>query len=311
VRFIDATRLATALTGNSIGSNIFLLGYAYQLGAIPVGAAAIEEAIALNGEAVAMNLAAFRWGRRAVVDPAGVEALIKPQTEAGLDSQRVSETFDETIARRVAFLTDYQNAGYAARYRDRVEEVRRLEAAKVPGETGLVEAVARYLFKLMAYKDEYEVARLHSLQTWEQVKSQVAGENLRLQFHLAPPLFARRDPTTGEPRKITLGQWMLPVFRTLAKFKGLRGTALDPFGYTAERKTERRLIRDYEAMLGEILSRLTPANHPLAVALASIPEKIRGYGHVKTRHLKAAKAEEAALLEQFLAGPEPLLKAAE
>jgi indolepyruvate ferredoxin oxidoreductase len=143
------------------------------------------------------------------------------------------------------------------------------------------------------------------------VRNNVAGENLRLEFHLAPPLFARRDANTGEPRKISVGAWMMPVFRTLAKFRFLRGTPFDPFGYLAERRTERALIADYEAMLAEVLDRLGPANHATAVALAGIPEKIRGYGHVKARHLKAAKAEEATLLEHFRAGGAPLLKAAE
>jgi len=311
--FVDASRLATALLGNSIGGNIFLLGYAYQLGAVPLSAASIEEAITLNGEAVAMNIAAFRWGRRAAVDPQAVEALAAPKAafEAG-DSRRISETLDEVVARRVAFLTAYQDAGYAGRYAAAVARVRGVEGAKAPGEAGLAEAVAKNLFKLMAYKDEYEVARLLSDPSFAQsIRDRFAGDHLRLEFNLAPPLFARKDKATGEPRKMALGQWMLPVFRMLAKFKRLRGTALDVFGYTEERRTERKLIADYEAMLDELLARLSPDNHHLAVGLANIPHKIRGFGHVKMRHLKAAKAEEAVLLDQFLAGHAPLLKAAE
>jgi indolepyruvate ferredoxin oxidoreductase len=312
VRFIDASRLATALTGNSIASNMFLLGYAYQQGAIPVGADAIEEAIALNGEAVAMNRSAFRWGRRAAVDAAAVEALVTPKAAEQRSSLQLAETLEETIERRVRFLTDYQNAAYAARYRATVGRVRKAEAGLLPEASALTDAVARYLFKLMAYKDEYEVARLLSDASFAaRTKSQFAGDNLKLEFHLAPPLFARIDPATGEPRKIGLGEWVLPVFRLLAKFKRLRGAALDPFGRTAERKTERQLIADYEAMLSDILPKLTLDNHHIAVALAAIPEKIRGYGHVKMRHLKAAKAEEAALREQFRAGATPLLRAAE
>jgi indolepyruvate ferredoxin oxidoreductase len=310
-RFVDATRLAVALLGNSIGANMFLVGHAYQIGALPLSAAAIEEAIELNGEAVAMNKAAFRWGRRAALDQAALEALITPKAERASDSRRLSETLDEVVARRIAFLTDYQNERYAARYRGAVDKVRAAEAAKAPGETGLAETVARYLFKLMAYKDEYEVARLHAAHTLAQVRNEVAGENLRLEFHLAPPLFARKDPTTGEPRKMTFGPWMLSVFGVLAKLKFLRATPFDPFGYSEERRTERALIRDYETMLEELLAKLTPENHHLAVALAGMPEKIRGYGHVKARHLKAAKAEEAVLFDQFRAGPAPLLKAAE
>jgi indolepyruvate ferredoxin oxidoreductase len=307
--FLDATRLAKALTGNSIATNMFLLGYAYQRGALPLSAAAIEQALALNGEAVAMNQAAFRWGRRAAVDLAAIEALAKPDRPA--ETLKLSESLDEMVARRVAFLTDYQNASYAARYRARVERTRAVETGKLPGKSELTEAVARYLFKLMAYKDEYEVARLHAEHTWRQVKQEVAGENLRLEFHLAAPTFARRDPATGELRKMSVGPWLMPVFRALAKLKFLRGTPFDPFGYTADRRTERALIDDYEAMLDEILDKLAANNHHLAIALASIPEKIRGFGHIKERNLKAAKADEAALLEQFRAGGAPLLRAAE
>jgi indolepyruvate ferredoxin oxidoreductase len=311
-RFVDATRLATALLGNSIGANIFLVGYAYQIGALPLSAGAIDRAIELNGEAVPMNLAAFDWGRRAAVDAAAVEALIAARAGTGAPDRKLSASFDEMVARRVDFLTKYQDAAYAARYRELVARVQAAEAAKAPGKSGLAEAVARYLFKLMAYKDEYEVARLYSDGAFlEQVKSTFDGEDLRFEFHLAPPLIARKDPVTGVAKKMSFGAWMMPAYRALAKFKFLRGTAFDPFGYTVERRTERRLVSDYEAMLEEILAALTPANHHLAVGLASIPEKIRGFGHVKARHLTAAKAEEAALLEQFRAGPAPALKAAE
>jgi len=310
--FIDATRAATALFGASVGANIFLVGYAYQLGAIPLAAASIERAIELNGEAVDMNKAAFEWGRRAVVEPAVVEALVKPAPEATSDARTLSQSFDEVVARRVAFLTAYQNATYAARYRRLVEKAQAAEAARTPGKTGLADAVARYLFKLMAYKDEYEVARLYSDGAFvKQVNSELGGEHLRFRVHLAPPLLARRDQATGEPKKMTFGPWIFPLFALLAKFKVLRGTAFDPFGYSTERKTERALVSDYEALLDEVLAKLDAGNHHIAVGLAAIPEKIRGFGHVKMRHLKAAKADEAVLLDQFRAGPAPLLKAAE
>src|SRR5581483_5132691 len=186
------------------------------------------------------------------------------------------------------------------------------ESGKVPGQTALTEAVARNLFKLMAYKDEYEVARLYTDGTFrKQIASTFEGDNLRFEFHLAPPLIARKDTATGEPRKMSFGPWMLSLFGALKRFKFLRGTPFDPFGYAAERRTERKLIADYEALLDEVLGRLTPENHHLAVGLAVIPEKIRGFGHVKARNLKVAKADEAALLEQLRAGPAPLLKAAE
>jgi indolepyruvate ferredoxin oxidoreductase len=305
-------RLSTALLGQSLGANMFMLGYAYQLGTLPISAAAIERAIELNGEAVAMNHAAFRWGRRAAVDLAAVEALAKPAPDAQDPARALSGSLDEIIARRVAFLTAYQNAAYAARYRRRVDAARAAEAARAPGMTGFAEAVARYLFKLMAYKDEYEVARLYADPAFlRQLKNEVDGDNLRLTFHLAPPLLARHDKVTGEPRKMSFGPWMLTLFGVLARLKFLRGTALDVFGYTIERKTERQLVRDYETLLDELIAKLAPENHHLAVGLAAIPEKIRGFGHVKLRHLTAAKADEAALLEQFRAGGTPLLKAAE
>jgi indolepyruvate ferredoxin oxidoreductase len=164
----------------------------------------------------------------------------------------------------------------------------------------------------MAYKDEYEVARLYTDGSFlKQVANEVDGENLRLEFHLAPPLLARRDPETGKPKKLSFGPWLLSAFGLLAKLKFLRGTPFDPFGRTVERRTERALVRDYVTMLDELLAKLSPENHHIAVALASIPEKIRGFGHVKAWHLQSAKAEEAALIEQFRTGPAPALKAAE
>jgi len=310
--FVDASRLATALLGNSIGSNMFMLGYAYQIGALPLSADSIERAIEMNGEAVAMNIAAFGYGRRAAVDPKALEALIEPRPEEQNDSLKLSQSFAETVDRRAAFLTAYQNASYARRYRNWVEKVRTVEAEKAPGQCGLAEAVARYLFKLMSYKDEYEVARLYADTSFlDRVKSSFDGDRLSFEFHLAPPLLARRDPNTGEPRKMSFGPWILTVFRLLAKLKFLRGTAFDLFGLTKERRTERRLIADYEYLLGEICEFLAPGNHRFAVGLAALPEKIRGYGPVKERHLAAAKAEEVALREQFLSGSAPFLKAAE
>jgi indolepyruvate ferredoxin oxidoreductase len=310
--FIDATRAAVALFGNTVGANIFLVGYAYQLGAVPLSAASIEEAIELNGEAVDMNKAAFHWGRRAAVSPAALEGAIKPEPETVSDARTLSQSLDDMVARRTVFLTAYQNATYAARYRGWVDRARAVEAARVPGKSGLAEAVARYLFKLMAYKDEYEVARLYSDGSFvKQVGSELGGGRLRFHVHLAPPLLAPVNKATGEPRKLTFGPWIFPLFTILAKFKLLRGTPLDPFGYSRERKEERRLIADYEGMLTEVLAKLDAGNHHIAVGLAAIPEKIRGFGHVKMRHLQVAKADEAALLEQFRAGPRPLLRAAE
>ncbi|MGA2942546.1 MAG: indolepyruvate ferredoxin oxidoreductase family protein [Xanthobacteraceae bacterium] len=310
--FINASGIANALFGQSISANMFMVGYAYQLGAIPVSSAAIEKAIELNGEAVKMNQAAFHWGRRAVIDLAAVENLAKPAASIASDARHLSESFEETVQRRVQFLTAYQNAAYAERYRTLVDKAKAAEQSRAPGKSGFADAIARYLFKLMAYKDEYEVARLYTDGAFlKQVETEFDGDNLRFEFHLAPPILAKVDKATGVPRKMSFGPWMLPAFRLLAKFKFLRGTAVDPFGRTRERRTERKLIADYEAMLSEVLAKLTPENHHLAVGLAVIPEKIRGFGHVKQQHLATAEADEAALLEQFRAGSPALLKAAE
>ncbi|MCC6889845.1 MAG: indolepyruvate ferredoxin oxidoreductase family protein [Hyphomicrobiales bacterium] len=311
VHFFDAARIAKAVAGQSIAANMVMLGYAYQVGALPLSAQSIERAIELNGEAVAVNVLAFRWGRRVAADPRAFDALqISAATDA-IDARRLSQSFDEMLGRRVAYLTDYQNAAYAQRYRAQVERARAAEATSAPGQCGLTEAVARNLFKLMAYKDEYEVARLYSNGAFQRQAQAEFDGRLRFTFHLAPPLLARRNRATGEPRKIAFGPWMMRVFGLLARFKGLRGTAFDPFGHSAERRVERRLIADYEAILEEVIANLTPHNHHLAVGLAAIPDKIRGFGDVKQRSLAAAKVDEAALLDQFRAGPPALLKAAE
>jgi indolepyruvate ferredoxin oxidoreductase len=308
--FLDASRIANAVAGQTIAANMIMVGYAYQIGALPLSAESIERAIELNGEAAAMNKAAFRWGRYAAADAAAVEKLVAPGTVS--PDRVLSQTLDEMIDRRVAFLTDYQDAAYAARYRNWVEKAKAAESDKAFGKQGLAEAVARNLFKLMAYKDEYEVGRLYSDGNFmRQVAEEFDGENLRFEFHLAPPLLARTNPATGQPRKISFGPWMMPAFRTLARLKRLRGTVFDPFGYTAERRMERALIADYEKTLAELLERLTPANHHLAVGIAAIPEKIRGFGHVKKRSLKAARADEATLLDLFRSGKVAHLKAAE
>jgi indolepyruvate ferredoxin oxidoreductase len=266
---------------------------------VPLSAEALEHAIELNGEAVKMNVAAFRWGRRTAHDPAAVESFVTAATRTTQD-RKLSHSLDERIERRVEFLAGYQNTAYAQRYRDLVSKVREAETRTVPGETGLAEAVTRYYFKLLAYKDEYEVARLFTSGAFQkQVEAAFEGEKLRYTFHLAPPILGRKDNSTGLPKKTSFGPWMMRAFGYLARLKGLRGTAFDPFGYSVERKTERRLIGDYETLLTEIVAKLGARNHALAIALAAIPEKIRGFGHVKARHLEAAKKEEADLLAKF------------
>ncbi len=308
--FIEATKLSTALFGSSLGQNIFLVGYAYQLGGVPISAEAILRAIELNGEAVQMNKAAFEWGRRAAVDPEAVAKLVKP-ISAPTEARRISTSLEETMARRIEILASYQNAAYAKRYFDLVERVRVTETAKAPGDKAFTEAVAKYLFKLMAYKDEYEVARLFTDGSFAKQIAAAFDGDLKFEFHLAPPLFARKDPNTGRPAKMSFGSWIQFAFRLLAKFKFLRGTPFDPFGYTQERKIERKLVADYVATLNELMHGLSLQNRALAVAIASIPEKIRGFGPVKARSLTAAKAEEAVLLTRWRKTDAPALKAAE
>ncbi|PSC07128.1 indolepyruvate ferredoxin oxidoreductase family protein [Alsobacter soli] len=309
VRFVNATAIATGLTGNAIAGNMFMLGYAWQLGKVPLSAESIERAIELNGEAIAMNKAAFQWGRRCAVDQARVEALVAPKTE--LSEDRVIETsLEGAVARRTAFLTAYQSKRYARRYAGWVERVREAEARAVPGSTALTEAVARSLFKLMAIKDEYEVARLYTDGEFlKALRGQFDGD-LKLTFHLAPPILGRKDKQ-GRPVKTTFGPWMLRAMRLLAGLRRVRGTPLDVFGHTEERRMERRLLAEYEALLPELLEKLDPGNVALATAIASLPQKMRGYGYIKDRNVEAAKKEEAALLAQFRAGPPAQALAAE
>ena len=304
---IEAGRVATALMGDSIATNMFMLGYAWQKGWLPLAEDSLLKAIRLNGVAVDFNQMSFVWGRRAAVDAAQVDSLAAP-AEVITMVPPASRNLEEMIARRVEFLTDYQNATYAQRYRDLVHKVRKCEGERVGG-TKLSEAVARYGFKLMAYKDEYEIARLYADRRFaERIASMFEG-SYTLKFHLAPPLLNRPDPVTGIARKSDFGPWMMTGFRVLAKLKGLRGTAFDIFGRTEERRTERRLITEYETTVDELLRELSADNLKLAVQIASMPEDIRGFGHVKMRHLKEAKARETELLWKFR-NPQASAKAA-
>ncbi len=294
--FFDAGRAAKVLFGNSIAANMFMLGFAFQRGALPLSAASVERAIALNGEAVAMNVAAFRWGRRAGHDPEAVRGLLADGGKA--DAGQPAQTLDEVIARRSDFLAAYQDAAYAARYRARVSLVRNAEQAVVPGSTRLTDAVARNLFKLMATKDEYEVARLYTDGSFQrQLASEFDGYE-RLEFHLAPPILGRRD-AQGRPRKSKFSGWMMTGFRLLAAARRLRGTPLDPFRYTAERRMERGLLRQYETDIDHALRLLDPVRLDAAVALASLPQLVRGYGHVKQAGVDKAAAERDRLLTRL------------
>ncbi|TBR13311.1 MAG: indolepyruvate ferredoxin oxidoreductase family protein [Lysobacter sp.] len=349
---VDATQLATALLGDAIATNLFMLGYAWQRGLVPISFDALMRAVELNGAAVEMNKTAFAWGRFAAIDPVAVaeaaglttnrrtaaEAtphalpMLPPAQweghEAGgpsiprampvhddlrhvpahgdtdnvaflpLDDARLSRSLDEVIARRVKFLTDYQNAAYSKRYADLVAKVGDAEARQAPGSTDLTEAVARYAFKLMAYKDEYEVARLYTSGEFRRRVAQQFEGDYTLRFHLAPPMLSSRD-AQGRGVKKAYGPWVFTAFRVMAKLKFLRGTALDIFGRTHERRTERRLIEDYFDTVDGLLAKLDAGNVDLAAQIASIPEHIRGYGHVKESHLATAKLREADLLREW------------
>jgi indolepyruvate ferredoxin oxidoreductase len=301
--FLDASRIATALLGDSIATNLFMLGYAWQKGFVPLSHEAIERAVELNGVAVAFNTQAFLWGRRAAHDLAAVEALVRPTTTE--QSPPMSDDLDSLIARRHALLVDYQDRAYAERYSQLVEAVRQAEMNLAPGRSGLAEAVARNAFKLMAYKDEYEVARLYAAPEFQAKLARRFEGDYKLRFHLAPPLLASRDPASGELQKRSYGAWMLRAFRVLAKLKGLRGSPFDIFGYSAERRGERRLIEDYAALLDELCRRLDQETHTLAVELAELPDEIRGFGHVKAANIARVKAREAELLTALRKRPAP------
>jgi len=349
---VDATQLATALIGDVIAANLFILGYAWQHGLVPLAFESIMRAVELNGAAIEMNKTAFAWGRLAAIEPEVVAdaaglvhnapttaettphalPMLAPRPSEGhesgltdalaatrreeelrhvpahadasmgnevaflpLDDARLSRSLDEVVARRVAFLTAYQNAKYAKRYSDFVSKIRHAETAQAPGSTDLTEAVARYAFRLMAYKDEYEVARLYTSGDFRRKLEQQFDGDYTLHFHLAPPLLAKKD-AQGHLIKREFGPWVFTAFKLITKLRGLRGTALDMFGYTAERRTERQLIADYEKTLDGLLATLDSGNVGLAAEIASIPEHIRGYGHVKDAHLQAAKQREAELL---------------
>jgi indolepyruvate ferredoxin oxidoreductase len=347
---VDATQLGTALLGDTIAANLFMLGYAWQKGWVPVSLDSLMRAIELNGAAIEMNKTAFNWGRMGAHDiiavrraaglgpvglPSGAIPLNLPMRSTtypllpsgegtsgasisgareassqtplptaeglmaeALDDLAISGSLDEQIARRVEFLTGYQNAAYAAKYKSLVDKVRSVEQQKTPAFTSLTQAVARYAFKLMAYKDEYEVARLYTSGDFEKKIRETFEGDYRIHFHLAPPLLARKD-ADGHLRKAEYGPWVFKAFRVLARLKGLRGGLLDIFGYSAERKMERRLITRYFSQIDELLRGLDNTNHALAVDIASIPEHIRGYGHVKERFHAEAMQRQDALLQAW------------
>jgi indolepyruvate ferredoxin oxidoreductase len=289
---IDATGIASALMGDSIATNAFMLGLAFQKGAIPLSLEAILRAIEINGAAIEMNKQAFSWGRLAAHDLARVRSVTQFRARAAAPATR---TLDETIAYRAKVLSDYQNQSYADLYLSSVAKVRSAETRAAPGSSELTEAVAKNLFKLMAYKDEYEVARLYTDGAFATKLGEKFGGDVRLKFHLAAPLLARRDKVTGHLQKKEYGGWIIHAFRLLARLKFLRGTAFDPFGYTAERKAERKLIDDYLAMIDQHVATLKGEQIPILASLARLPETIRGYGHIKEQSIDKAAAEKARL----------------
>ncbi|MBK9198127.1 indolepyruvate ferredoxin oxidoreductase family protein [Candidatus Skiveiella danica] len=295
VGLFNADAVAGKLMGDTIYVNPMILGYAWQKGWIPLGRESLLRAIELNAVAVENNKTAFEWGRQAAHDRARVEALLSPGQVVEFKKR---ETVESLVARRVEFLTAYQDAAYAAQYQAFVEKVR---AAETPlGKTTLTESVARYLFKLMAYKDEYEVARLHTDTAFlDKINGMFEGD-FKLNYHMAPPLIAKKN-AKGELIKQPFGPAMMTAFKLLARLKGLRGGAFDIFGRTEERKTERALIGEYRASIEEVLKSLNTDNHATAVEIARIPEQIKGFGHVKERHLKAARQNWSALMAAYRA----------
>jgi len=316
---VDANELSMALIGDAIATNLFMLGYAWQKGLVPISHEALMRAIELNGAAVEMNRKAFNWGRMAAHDinvvktAAGIVATPTASSFVGatevatsaafVGEGNIAKTLDETIALRVKFLTEYQDTAYAEQYKTFVEKIRSAEARHVSGKTGLSEATAKYLFKLMAYKDEYEVARLYTTGDFEKRIKETFDGDFKIKFNLAPPMFSKKD-SNGHLVKQEYGPWVFKAFKLLAKMKGLRGGTFDFFGKTEERKMERQLIVDYRSTLEELINGLNPANYDLAVDIAKVPEHIRGYGHVKEEHFAKAKARQDDLLLQWR-NPEP------
>jgi indolepyruvate ferredoxin oxidoreductase len=293
--------------GDSIASNLFMLGYAFQLGLIPLTSAAIEKAIELNGVAVNLNQQAFLWGRRAAFDLPAVQSAANPDAAPVQAPEALS--LNERLANNANTLGDYQNRAYGERYLALVHKVRDTEARLLPGEPPvLTEAVAFNYFKLLAYKDEYEVARLYSNGEFtRQLQAQFEGD-YRLEFHLAPSWLPKRDPNSGAPRKRSFGPWMLKAFEVLATFKFLRGTVFDPFGRSLERRQERELIDHYVSDVELILAHLNAGNRLTALSLARLPERIRGYGHVKEAAMKAAALQAARMRQSLISGEVELPK---
>ena len=297
VQTLDAQALAIQFLGDSIGANIVAMGYAWQSGLIPLGLASMLRAIELNNVAVNMNQTAFSLGRLAAANPQALEQL------AGINTQKkpAIATLDQLITHRTAHLTSYQNAAYAQRYLALVEQVHRAERALTgpQGELALTYKVAFIFSKLMSCKDEYEVARLYTDGSFRKQLDEIFEGDFSLEFHMAPPVVSKPGVQGGTAKKRRFGPWMMPVLQIIAKARGLRGSWMDIFGKTEERRMERALIGTYESRIQELLGQLTPANLTIAIDIAAIPERIRGYGHIKLDNIRLAQEREAALLHRF------------
>jgi indolepyruvate ferredoxin oxidoreductase len=295
---LNAQATTSSFLGDPIGSNILLMGFAWQQGLVPVGLPALMRAIELNGVAVDMNKRAFTLGRLLAADRAALDGMAQP---AQVIQFSAPKSLAEMVAFRVDWLTRYQDAAYARQYQDAVLAVEQREVA-IEGEGSrrqVSKAVARNLFKVMAYKDEYEVARLHADPAFrEQIASQFDGD-YKLAFHLAPPLLARKKPGSDVPAKMSFGAWLMPTFGVLARLKGLRGTPFDPFGYTRERRNERALRDRYLAFVRELATGLRMTNKDAALKLAQAPDQVRGYGHIKQAAMDSFDAQWPELLARY------------
>jgi len=315
--FLDGQAMAEGLFGDAMATNNFMVGVAFQAGTIPLKAESIEQAIKNSGVGVEQSLAAFRWGRMVVIDRPFVEAEIAKYKASGAvvslkaapqlsgaaraiaDSVGAQGEVKRLVEIRVPELIAYQDEAYAKRYAEVIKRVVVAEQRLLPGQSALSEAAARYLYKLMAYKDEYEVARLHTDPAFLAELDAQFPNGYSVKYNLAPPLLSDRDPLTGHLQKKQFGAWVFKAFQRLAKMKGLRGGALDIFGKTEERHHERQAIEDYIKLLDEIIAKLSTANHAAAVALASVPDEIRGYGHVKEKNVAIAKKLQEERLNAF------------
>lgn len=306
---VDATAITATLLGNEMPTNIFMLGFAWQRGLVPLGVESLMRAIELNGVAVDSNKAAFNYGRLAASDGDALETIIANVRGDHLGDD-IAQTLDARIEKRATYLRAYQNDAYAKRYTDLVEKVRGHEISVGASTLDVTEAVAHSYHKLLAYKDEYEVARLYTNGDFlANLRAQFGGD-YKLQFHMAPPIMESEDPATGRPKKRAFGPWMLSALGVLAKFKFLRGTAFDPFGYHRDRKVERELIRDYEQTIELVLNHMTAQNAALCAEILSVPDMIRGFGPVKEGNIRKAKLRLTQLKTRLINDQSPALKAA-